>query len=112
MRGVAKWLDDTNVRNNSQTIWDPYRYYTYGYYADPDNGWNFYASARLSFGACGNRGPQSACGVVWCVDKDGKSSGYAPGFEVPKGQSPYVDPNNRDNLCPWLRDNGTASVSA
>lgn len=112
MRGVAKWLDDTNVRNNNQTIWDPYRYYTYGYYTDQDNGWNFYGEARLSFGACGNRGPQSSCGVAWCVDKDGNSSGYSPSIVVPKGQTPYVDPNNRDNLCPWLRGNGTASYMA
>jgi hypothetical protein len=109
MRGVVKWLDDTNVRNNSQTIGDPYRYYLYGYYADPDNGWNFYAEARLTFGACGNRGPQSACGVGWCVDKEGK---YPERAQVPEGQTPYVDPNNRDNLCPWLKGNGTASHTA
>jgi hypothetical protein len=104
MRGVVKWLDETNVRDSAPVISDPYRWYTYGYYEDPDDGWNFYASARLSFGACGNRGPQSACGVVWCVDKDGNSSGYQPPFEIPKGQTPYVDPNNRSNLCPWMQD--------
>lgn len=104
MRGVAKWLDDTSVRN-IQGISDPYRYYTYGRYVDPDDGWDFYGEARLSFGACGNRGPQSSCGVGWCVDKDGVFPGVSA---VPQGQSPYVDPNNKDNLCPWLRDNRTA----
>jgi hypothetical protein len=107
MRGVTKFLDDTNVRSNNQTIWDRYRYYTYGYYADPDNGWNFYAVAHLSFGACGNRGPQSACGVIWCVDKEGKTVS-----EVPQGQTPYVDPNNRSRICPWLSDNETTSHAA
>ena len=103
MRAVAKFLDDTNVRSNNQTIWDPYRYYTYGGYVDPDNNWNFYGVSRLTFGACGNRGPQSACGELWCVDKNGNSSG-TPGFTVPSGQNPYLDPNNRNNICPWLQD--------
>jgi hypothetical protein len=109
MRGVAKALDDSGLRDR-QPIADVYRFYTYDYYSDPDNGWNFYNESRLSFGACGNRGPQSACGVGWCVDRDGKSSGYTPGFVVPVGQTPYMDPNNRDNVCPWLRDNGTATA--
>jgi len=103
MRGVAKWLDDINVRNEDP-IWDPYRYYNYGYYVDPDNGWNFYGEARLSFGACGNRGPQSACGQQWCVDKDGHTVGVP---QVPEGGNPYVDPNDRSNLCLWLRSNTT-----
>jgi hypothetical protein len=109
MQGVVNWLDESNLRDSAPVISDPYRWYTYGYYEDPDDGWNFYASARLSFGACGNRGPQSACGVVWCVDKDGNSSGYQPPFEIPKGQSPYVDPNNKSNLCPWMKDDGVTS---
>lgn len=104
IRGVVKWLDGTNVRNEPNAIWDPYRYYVYGRYIDPDDGWDFYGEARLSFGGCGNRGPQSSCGVGWCVN----STGVFPGADsVPKGVSPYVDPNNRDNLCPWLRANGT-----
>ncbi|KAH7383943.1 hypothetical protein BKA66DRAFT_89021 [Pyrenochaeta sp. MPI-SDFR-AT-0127] len=105
MRGVVEWLDISGVRDIAG-ISDPFRYYTYGYYVDPDDGWTFYNEARLSFGACGNRGPQSSCGVGWCVDE----SGTFPGSEaVPEGQSPYVDPNNRDNLCPWLRSNGAAA---
>lgn len=104
MRGVIKWLDGTNIRKEPDAIWDKYRYYTYGRYVDPDDGWDFYGEARLSFGACGNRGPQSSCGVGWCVN----ATGVFPGTEsVPTGVSPYVDPNNKDNLCPWLRDNGT-----
>ncbi|KAH8724183.1 hypothetical protein GQ44DRAFT_750495 [Phaeosphaeriaceae sp. PMI808] len=103
MRGVVKWLDDIDVRNNSGAISDPYRSYTYGHYVDPDSGWTFYGESRLSFGACGNRGPQSSCGVGWCVDKDGKQVS-----KIPEGQTPYVDPNNRDNVCPWLRGDGAA----
>jgi hypothetical protein len=103
MRGIVNWLDN-NVPRANNPIWDAYRYYAYGYYTDPDNGWDFYGSSRLSFGACGNRGPQSSCGMVWCVDKEGNSSGAVPQFSIPKGQSPYVDPNNRDRLCSWLRD--------
>jgi hypothetical protein len=109
MRGVAKALDDSGLRS-STPISDQFHFYTYNYYADPDNGWTFYNEAHLTFGACGNRGPMSSCGVGWCVDKDGNSSGYTPGFVVPAGQNPYVDPNNRDNLCPWLKDNGTATA--
>jgi hypothetical protein len=109
MKGVVKALDDSGLRDHGP-ITEPYRFYTYNYYSDPGNGWNFYNEARLAFGACGNRGPQSSCGVGWCVDKDGNSAGYSPGFVVPPGQSPYVDPNNRDNICPWLKENGTATA--
>jgi hypothetical protein len=105
MRGVAKWLDD-NISRDNDPIWDPWRYYVYGYYVDPDNGWNFYAEAHLSFGACGNRGPQSSCGNRWCLEKNGNKTTVP---QVPKGQTPYGDPNDRNSLCPWLRDNGTAS---
>jgi hypothetical protein len=103
MRGVAKWLDDVNPAG---PIDDAYRYYVYGRYVDPDDGWDFYGEARLSFGACGNRGPQSSCGVGWCVDGEGESAGSG-GVVVPEGQSPYVDPNDRNNLCPWLKGNGS-----
>jgi hypothetical protein len=103
MKGIVNWLDN-NVPRTDSPIWDTYRYYTYGYYIDPDNGWDFYGSSRLSFGACSNRGPQSSCGVVWCVDKQGNSSGASSQFPIPKGQSPYVDPNDRNRLCPWLRN--------
>jgi hypothetical protein len=108
MRGVVTWLDSINVRNNDP-IWDSFRYYEYGYYADPDNGWKFYAESRLSFGACGNRGPQSSCGVYWCKEKDG---GTTTPPKVPEGQTPYLDPNDRNNICPWLRNNGTAGQTA
>lgn len=99
MRGVVKFFDSLNIRN-STPIWDPYRYYAYGPYVDPDDGWNFYGSARLSFGACGNRGPQSACGYVWCYTKEGTTPAVS---DVPQGQTPYLDPNDRNRICPWLR---------
>jgi hypothetical protein len=108
MRGVANWFD-TYVPHANFAISDSFRYYVYERYTDPDNGWGFYGASRLSFGACGNRGPQSSCGVTWCVDKDGNSSGYGSQVPIPPGQSPYVDPNSRDNLCPWLHNNGTAN---
>ncbi|KAH7075192.1 hypothetical protein FB567DRAFT_536328 [Paraphoma chrysanthemicola] len=100
--GIVSWLDSVAPG----PITDPFRYYVYGRYVDPDDGWDFYGEARLAFGACGNRGPQSSCGVGWCVDAEGKSSGQGE-VVVPEGQSPYVDPNSRDNLCPWLRGNAT-----
>jgi hypothetical protein len=65
IRGVAKWFD-TYVPHANFTIWDSVRYYVYERYTDPDNGWNFYEALRLSFGTCGNRSPQSSCGVTWC----------------------------------------------
>ncbi|KAL5113141.1 hypothetical protein ACEQ8H_008993 [Pleosporales sp. CAS-2024a] len=105
MRGVVQWLDDT-IPRDSDPIWDPWRYYEYGYYKDPDDGWSYYDTARLSFGACGNRGPQSACGVVYCVGKDGKPVNDAA--SVPQGQTPWLDPNDRNRLCPWLRNNETS----
>jgi hypothetical protein len=104
MRGVAKWLNDTIARD-ADPIWDAYRYYVYGYYTDPDDGWNFYGASRLSFGACGNRGPQSSCGVTYCVDKQGNTVGDPS--SVPTGQTPWMDPNDRNRLCPWLRGNET-----
>jgi hypothetical protein len=113
MRGVVKYLDDSGFRDPGYNpAIDPARWYMYGYYVDPDDGWNFYAEAHLTFGACGNRGPMSACGVNWCVDKNGKKPGYPLAFPIPEGQNPYIDPNDRDNLCPWMRDNGTASHTA
>jgi hypothetical protein len=102
-KGIANWLDN-NVPRAYSPIWDSYRYYAYGYYTDPDDGWDYYGSSRLSFDACGNRGPQSSCGVVWCVNTEGNSSGTVPQFPIPKGESPYVDPNDRNRICPWLRD--------
>jgi hypothetical protein len=104
MSGVAKWLNNT-ITHDVDPIWDAYRYYVYGYYVDPDDGWNFYGASRLSFGACGNRGPQSSCGVTYCVDEQGKTVGD-PAL-VPKGETPYLDPNDRNRLCPWLRGNAT-----
>ncbi|KAF2032081.1 hypothetical protein EK21DRAFT_61695 [Setomelanomma holmii] len=107
MRGVVAYLDSINARDMAP-ITDTYRFYTYGYYVDPDNGWRYYDEARLSFGACGNRGPQSSCGVGWCVDQNGNGPGWNATFVVPEGESPYVDPNSRDNICPWLK-NGTSA---
>lgn len=80
MKGVAKWIDDAGIRD-TDSIWDAYRYYLYGGYADPGNGWNFYGESRLTFGACGNRGPQSACGVGFCVNRTGVFPGSAPAGE-------------------------------
>ncbi|KAH5297409.1 hypothetical protein HBI17_204000 [Parastagonospora nodorum] len=105
MRGVAKWLHD-NISRDADPIWDTYRYYVYGYYADPEDGWNFYGASRLSFGACGNRGPQSSCGVTYCVDQNGTTVGQPE--LVPEGQTPWMDPNDRNRLCPWLRHNKSA----
>jgi hypothetical protein len=111
MRGVAAWFDSLDLR--SDPIWDTYRYYQYGYYTDPDNGWKFYDQARLTFGACGNRGPQSSCGPLYCVDGNGATVGTICGNEtngescVPEGQTPWIDPSERDRICPWLRSNGT-----
>jgi hypothetical protein len=104
MRGVVNWLDDTGIRNGGPNSPDPYRYYLYGYYVDPDDGWNFYSVSRLAFGFCNNRGPQSSCGITWCEDKDGHSSGNRPPFEIPAGANPWVDPNNRSKLCPWMKE--------
>ncbi|KAH7406345.1 hypothetical protein DE146DRAFT_630993 [Phaeosphaeria sp. MPI-PUGE-AT-0046c] len=106
MRGVAKWLDDEHLRGGDGGG-DKYRWYLYGYYVDPDDGWTFYNSARLSFGFCGNRGPQSSCGVNYCVDKNGRTDWGHEGMNVPAGQTPWMDPNERNRLCPWLRDNST-----
>jgi hypothetical protein len=117
MRGVAKWFDSLGLRSQSNPIWDPYRYYVYEHYQDPDDGWDFYGAARLAFGACGNRGPQSSCGVQYCVDENGETVGRAgvcvngtePAGCVPKGETPWMDPNDRNRLCSWLR-NGTSGV--
>jgi len=98
MRVVVQFFDSLGIRN-SDPIWDRYRYYAYGPYADPDDGWDFYGSARLSFGACNNRGPQSSCGNLWCHTKEGKNPAVS---DVPEGQTPWMDPNNRSRLCPWL----------
>jgi len=100
--GVAAWLDSTGMAKqpDDYVFDDAYRFYVYGYYRDPDDGFGFYDAARLTFGGCGNRGPQSACGMTWCVDGEGGRP------EVPEGEDPWVDPNERDGLCPWLR-NGT-----
>jgi hypothetical protein len=112
MRGVAAWFDSLNLSSSTDPIWDTYRYYQYGYYADPDDGFDFYGQARLTFGACGNRGPQSACGVLYCVDGEGQTVQRACGEGgtgkcVPEGETPYVDPNERYRVCKWLRGNET-----
>lgn len=100
VRGVAKFLDDTGVRNyNTSPVWDKFRYYVGGLYVDPDNGWGFYRGSGLSSGTCGHRGIQSACGLQWCETRDGRTMNSSG---VPAGQSPYVDPSNRSVICPWL----------
>jgi hypothetical protein len=115
MRGVAAWFDSLDLQSIPDPIWDPYRYYQYGYYMDPDDGWRFYDQARLTFGACRNRGPQSSCGPLYCVDGKGTTVGTAcangteSGSCVPMGQTPWIDPNDRDRLCPWLRGSETRS---
>jgi hypothetical protein len=108
--GVLKYLDSTGAANlpEDTTMTNGTRYYQEDYYVDPDDEWNFYGVTHLTFGGCGNRGPQSACGVIWCVDKDGNNLGYTPGAVIPEGQCPYIDPNNRNQLCPWLGGNETS----
>jgi hypothetical protein len=113
MRGVATWFDSLDLSSSPDPIWDTFRYYQYGYYADPDDEFNFYAQARLTFGACGNRGPQSACGVLYCVDEKGVTVQRAcgegeKGSCVPKGETPYMDPKDRDRVCSWLRGDETS----
>lgn len=102
--GVVKFLDSTGAANlpEDTVMTNGTRGYQEDYYVDPDDGWNFYGVTHLTFGGCLNRGPQSSCGMTFCVDKDGNSAGYTPGFVVPAGQCPYIDPNNKDQLCPWL----------
>lgn len=114
MRGIVKWLEVTDMRSKMPLAdIDRYRQYSYGYYSDPDDGWGFYDMAWLAFGPCNNRGPQSACGVSWCVNKDGKSFGSVyPPPPIPTGYSPYVDPSNRNNICPWLKPNETTTWRA
>jgi hypothetical protein len=102
MAGVAAWLDSTGLVNYAEDpIWDAFRYYLQGYYVDPYDGWNFYEEVRLVFGACGNRGVQSACGNRWCKDLDGQT---IKADKVPKGQIPYLNPSDRGSLCLWLRN--------
>jgi hypothetical protein len=102
MVGVAAWLDSTGLVNYAaDPIWDAFRYYHVGYYVDPDDGWNFYEEVKLVFGACGNRGVQSACGNRWCKDLDGQT---VKADKVPKGRHPYLSPIDRGSLCLWLRN--------
>ncbi|KAF2833179.1 hypothetical protein CC86DRAFT_414922 [Ophiobolus disseminans] len=110
MRGIVHWLDGTrSSKFSDDTVVDAWRFYEDGYYTDPDSGWGFYSVAKLTFGACGNRGPQSACGMTYCVDREGRNAGTGA-VPIPAGESPYMDPNNRDSLCPWLKGNGTAKT--
>lgn len=101
-RSIAKWLHDM-IPRDGDPIWDMYRYYIFGYYTDPDDGWNFYGSSRLSFGYCFNRGPQSSCGTTYCVDQNGTIVEKAE--LIPEGQTARQDPNDRTRLCPWLQRN-------
>jgi hypothetical protein len=103
--GVVKWFDSLGLRSGSNGVWDAWRFYQLGYYRDPEDGFGFYDNARLVFGSCGNRGPQSSCGTSFCTDEEGKEVQR----DVPEGQTPYQDPNDRDRLCLWLRGNGTSS---
>lgn len=100
MSAIAAWIDSSDFASLNYTRFEDLRWYSLGYYRDPDDGWAFYDVARMTFGACGNRGPQSACGHVYCTDVNG---GQYPG-SVPAGATPWVNPNNRDRVCPWLRE--------
>jgi len=105
MPGIAAWMDSQGFRDDNRTRFDDTRYYNYGYYRDPADGWAFYDVARMTYGPCGNRGPQSACGHIWCTEKNGTIVGH-----VPEGMSPYADPNDKSRVCPWLRDSKTGTA--
>lgn len=104
MAAVAAWLDSTGFATENP-IWDDYRFYYAGDYVDPVDGWGFRGEVKLVFGACGNRGVQSACGVRYCTDREGNE---VQGEDVPVGKEMGLDPNDRNGVCEWLRDgNGT-----
>jgi hypothetical protein len=105
-RGALNFLDSLGWGSMNDPWPNAYTYFNTGYYEDPDDGWNFYYAPIITFGKCGNQGPQIFCTLAWCKDKEGNSGLYTPGFVVPKGQNPIVDPNNKDNLCPWLKEGG------
>jgi hypothetical protein len=107
MTEVVAWLDREGVGNYNYTGWSDLQNSAgrYGFYRDPDDGWQFYDVARMLYSQCGVRGPQSACGHIWCTAPDGKT---LPKY--PEGSNPYVDPNNRNRVCPWLKANGTENV--
>jgi hypothetical protein len=106
MAGIAAWIDSQGFRNYNRTAFETTNYYNYGYYRDPDDGWGFYDVARLTYGPCGNRGPQSACGHDYCTYKNGTR--WFDGT-FPEGMSPYQDPNDKNQVCPWLRDRETGT---
>lgn len=108
MSELAAWMDRSGLRNHNWTGWaDPKitGMGRYDYYRNPEDGWGFYDVARMMYSSCGARGPQSACGHVLCVDRNGTVPKV-----IPEGQSLYVDPNNRNQVCPWLREEGTGTV--
>ncbi|CAI6342174.1 unnamed protein product [Periconia digitata] len=102
MRGIANWIDDSDFASYNLTRFEDWRFFVYGWYRDPDDGFAFYDVARMTWGPCGNRGPQSACGHVYCTDKNGVAVG-GPGT-VPEGENPWLDPNERDRTCEWLKE--------
>jgi hypothetical protein len=108
MAGIAAWIDSQGIRNYTRTRFEDGRYYNLGYYRDPEDGWGFYDVARMTYGPCGNRGPQSACGHVLCVDKNGTIPSNP--WKIPEGMSPYIDPNDKNRVCPWL-GNGTMGTT-
>ena len=108
MPAIAAWMDSQGFRN--KTGFDDPGFHGYGYYRNPEDGWGFYDIATMMYGPCGNRGPRSACGHLMCTEKNGTLLGYP--WNIPEGMSPYVDPNNRDRVCPWLREGTPGTMGA
>ncbi|PVI04959.1 hypothetical protein DM02DRAFT_725421 [Periconia macrospinosa] len=102
---IADWLDRSNFgaqnRTRFENTFEDQRYFEQGWYRDPEDGFHYYDVARFTWGQCGNRGPQSACGHVYCVLEDGTTAGASG--TVPQGETPWMDPNDRNRLCRWLR---------
>jgi hypothetical protein len=107
-RGVLNFLD-TLWWSYTDAPWpgDAYTYFQTGYYEDPDDGWDFYYTPYITFGKCGNKGYLDLCSVTWCKDKNGNSGLTDPNFYVPKGANAILDPNDKDSLCPWLKEGGS-----
>jgi hypothetical protein len=105
-RGVLNFLDTLGWATMTDPWPDQYNYFNTGYYEDPDDGWTFYYTPWITFGKCGNKGYVDLCSVTWCRDKEGKSGLTDPDFFVPKGGNAILDPNDRDSLCPWLKEGG------
>lgn len=99
--GIAKWIDDIGIGGYDWQHWPYSQYYEYGNYRNPEDGWDYFLVARLTYAACGNRGPQSSCGYVMCTKPDGSGLDLV---DIPKGKEPYVDTANaRDRVCDWYK---------